>query len=119
MFVIQAPDVYKSSTSNTYIVFGEARIEDLNSQAQANAAQQFAPHADAFKKEDFAEVAEVEEEEEEAVDEAGVEEKDIELIMQQAACSRTKAVKALMASKGDIVNAIMVSFLQFSILHGN
>merc|ERR1711939_1019523 len=42
LFVINQPEVYKSPSSNTYIVFGEAKIEDLNSQAQASAARQLA-----------------------------------------------------------------------------
>merc|ERR1712230_171786 len=40
LFVISQPDVYKSPNSNTWIIFGEAKIEDLNSQgegAQASA----------------------------------------------------------------------------------
>merc|ERR1719316_2327592 len=41
LFVISSPDVHKSPISDTYIVFGEAKIEDLSAQAQANAAQQF------------------------------------------------------------------------------
>merc|ERR1712099_115662 len=51
LFVISKPDVHKSPTSDTYIVFGEAKIEDLSAQAQASAAQQFAgsaPAADAI-----------------------------------------------------------------------
>lgn len=43
------------------------------------------------------------------VDEAGVEDKDIELVMSQANVSRAKAVKALKNNNNDIVNAIMVS----------
>ncbi|RMZ79946.1 hypothetical protein DV738_g3007, partial [Chaetothyriales sp. CBS 135597] len=42
LFVISNPDVYRSPTSNTWIIFGEAKIEDLNSQHQAAAAQQLA-----------------------------------------------------------------------------
>lgn len=42
LFVISNPDVYKSPNSNTYIIFGEAKIEDLNSQAQNQAAQAMA-----------------------------------------------------------------------------
>merc|ERR1712080_277546 len=42
LFVISKPDVHKSPNSDTYIVFGEAKIEDLSAQAQASAAQQFA-----------------------------------------------------------------------------
>ena len=48
-----------------------------------------------------------EEEEEGEVVAEGVEEKDIELVMQQASCSRAKAVSALKANSNDIVNAIM------------
>ncbi|MRA75870.1 hypothetical protein GH890_30970, partial [Bacillus thuringiensis] len=32
LFVINRPDVYKSPASDTYIVFGEAKIEDLSQQ---------------------------------------------------------------------------------------
>lgn len=42
------------------------------------------------------------------VDEEDVEDKDIELVMQQANVSRAKAVRALKNNKNDIVNAIMV-----------
>ena len=38
---------------------------------------------------------------------AGVEAKDIELVMSQAGCTRAKAVAALKANDNDIVNAIM------------
>merc|ERR1719346_93270 len=53
LFVISKPDVHKSPNSDTYIVFGEAKIEDLSAQAQASAAQQFtqAPDAKAEPKE--------------------------------------------------------------------
>ncbi|KAK4426737.1 Nascent polypeptide-associated complex subunit alpha-like protein [Sesamum alatum] len=43
----------------------------------------------------------------EDVDETGVELKDIELVMTQAGVSRLKAVKGLKAAEGDIVSAIM------------
>lgn len=32
LFVIQAPDVFKSPNSDTYVIFGEAKIEDLSAQ---------------------------------------------------------------------------------------
>merc|ERR1711979_137295 len=41
LFVISQPDVHKSPNSDTYIIFGEAKVEDLSAQAQASAAQQF------------------------------------------------------------------------------
>merc|ERR1711977_104877 len=43
LFVIAKPDVYKSPVSDTYIIFGEAKIEDLSQQAQMEAAQKFKP----------------------------------------------------------------------------
>ncbi|MFQ6667819.1 hypothetical protein Gotur_033713 [Gossypium turneri] len=41
LFVISNPDVFKSPASDTYIVFGEAKIEDLSSQLQTQAIEQF------------------------------------------------------------------------------
>lgn len=41
LFVINKPDVYKNPVSDTYIVFGEAKIEDLSQQAQVAAAEKF------------------------------------------------------------------------------
>ena len=49
----------------------------------------------------------------EAVDETGLESKDIELVMTQAAVPRSKAVMALRNNANDIVNAIMVSWILF------
>lgn len=105
-------------------IFGEAKIEDLNSQAQASAAQQLAAqsandhaghdhsHEGAVKAEDVLQPdtdKKVEEEEDdgEEVDDAGLEAKDIELVMAQANVSRKKAVKALKENDNDIVNSIM------------
>ncbi|XP_047083893.1 nascent polypeptide-associated complex subunit alpha-like protein 1 [Lolium rigidum] len=109
LFVVSKPDVFKSPTSETYVIFGEAKIEDLSSQLQAQAAQQFRMQ-DLSKvmggaKPDAAAGAPADEEEE--VDETGIEARDIDLVMTQASVSRGKAVKALKAHDGDIVSAIM------------
>ncbi|VVB17736.1 unnamed protein product [Arabis nemorensis] len=40
LFFISKPDVFKSPHSETYVIFGEAKIEDLSSQLQTQAAQQ-------------------------------------------------------------------------------
>lgn len=45
-----------------------------------------------------------------SVDTTGVEQKDIELVMQQANVSKAHAVAALKKHDNDIVNAIMVRF---------
>ena len=41
LFVIQKPDVYKSQGAETYIVFGEAKIEDLSAQVSKPRLEQF------------------------------------------------------------------------------
>ena len=109
LFVISKPDVFKSPASETYIIFGEAKIEDLSAQAQTAAAEQFkAPEVakpELTKAADKPAIEEVDDGDE--VDESGVEPKDVELVMSQAGVSRTKAVKALKTNDGDIVNAIM------------
>lgn len=114
LFVIARPEVYKSANSDTYIVFGEAKIEDMNAHAQAAAAaeqraKQQPSSISAVENEggDDDAVPELVEEDDEEVDETGVEAKDIDLVVAQANVSRSKAVKALKNNKNDIVNAIM------------
>ncbi|KAF8911167.1 NAC domain-containing protein [Gymnopilus junonius] len=120
LFVIASPDVYKSSNSDCYIVFGEAKIEDMNSQAQLSAAQQLASGAagaaptleesGAGGEDDDDDIPDLEAPEEEGpVDETGVDPKDIDLVMQQVNCSRAKAVRVLKESGGDLINAIMAA----------
>lgn len=46
------------------------------------------------------------------MDDGGLEQRDIELVMAQANVSRAKAIRALKHNKNDIVNAIMVSRMQ-------
>merc|ERR1712064_127828 len=110
LFVIQKPDVYKNPASDTYIVFGEAKIEDLSQQAQMEAASKFnkvdVPQATDAAAAGPAPIIE-EDEDDGEVDTEGVEDKDIELVMSQANVSRGKAVKALKNNANDIVNAIM------------
>merc|ERR1711937_655908 len=113
LFVINKPDVYKNPASDTYIVFGEAKIEDLSQQAQMEAAQKFKAAETPAGPQEMGATGTAgpapipEEDEDDEVDEAGVEEKDIELVMSQANVSRSKAVKALKNNANDIVNAIM------------
>ncbi|KAL9685266.1 hypothetical protein QQ045_022714 [Rhodiola kirilowii] len=82
------------------IIFGEAKIEDLSSQLQTQAAQQFRmPDLGSAMGKPDASAAPGEapgaEEEEGEIDETGVEPRDIELVMTQAGVSKSKAVKAL------------------------
>jgi len=111
LFVITKPDVYKNPASDTYIVFGEAKIEDLSQQAQMAAAEKFkAPEMPSVSEINPASTLAstiLEEDTDEEVDATGVEEKDIELVMSQANVTRAKAIKALKKTENDIVNAIM------------
>ncbi|KAI0310893.1 NAC domain-containing protein [Amylostereum chailletii] len=126
LFVIASPDVYKSQNSETYIVFGEAKMEDTNAQAQMNAAQQLAQGggggmpslegAGADDDDDDDDIPELEAPEEDGpVDETGVDPKDIELVMTQVNCSRAKAVRALKESGGDLINASAFFFSSSSL----
>eukprot|EP00794_Sanderia_malayensis_P003267 gene3267-3748_t len=108
LFVVNKPDVYKSPAGDTYIIFGEAKVEDLSQQAQMQAAEKFkAPESTVTQAENKPEQFENEESDSEEVDATGIEEKEIELVMQQANVSRNKAIKALKKNDNDIVNAIM------------
>ena len=120
-----------STDENVSSIFGEAKIEDLNSTAQASAAQQLAAaesgHAgngDAHAGHDHGgstlqgsgkgkaderadDTKDDDEDDGEEVDESGLEAKDIDLVMTQASVSRKKAIKALRENDNDIVNSIM------------
>lgn len=130
LFVIAKPDVYKSPASDTYIIFGEAKVEDIGQNLGANALSQLAAQAQAAGAAPAGEVkgaapaaaapaaaatttaapaaAAAKADDNEVVDETGVEAKDIELVMSQTNASRARAVKALKNHKNDIVEAIIV-----------
>eukprot|EP00164_Ancoracysta_twista_P001349 GFYU01001759.1.p1 GENE.GFYU01001759.1~~GFYU01001759.1.p1 ORF type:complete len:236 (-),score=99.30 GFYU01001759.1:398-1024(-) len=110
LFVISQPDVFKSPISDTYIIFGEAKIEDLAAQAQNAAAEKFKAPEAAPAAAAAAPAAVAAADDEDDGDDAefeGVEKKDLELVMSQAGVSKAKAAKALKDANGDIVNAIM------------
>jgi nascent polypeptide-associated complex subunit alpha len=118
MFVISKPDVYKSP-SNSYVIFGEAKIEDLKAKEAMLAAEQAAagrrnvdnnirpqPTASSIPSSSGLQTGGTVSFEE-SVDETGVDPKDIDLVVSQAGCTRAAAVKALKNNDNDIVNAIM------------
>ncbi|KAL4067862.1 NAC domain-containing protein [Scleroderma yunnanense] len=122
LFVLSSPEVYKSPNSDCYIVFGEAKVEDMNTQAQLSAAQHIASSAAAANNTatlesagatiegDEDDIPELEAPEDEGpIDESGIDPKDIELVMNQVGCSRAKAVRVLKESGGDLINAIMAA----------
>lgn len=113
--------MYKSPASDTYIIFGEAKIEDLSQKAQLAAAEKFknpegiatagvsgTESATTGTSESIETAVVPEEDEDEGeIDETGVEPKDIDLIISQTGVSRAKAVRALKNNNNDIVNAIL------------
>eukprot|EP00127_Corallochytrium_limacisporum_P004219 Clim_evm164s157 gene=Clim_evmTU164s157 len=111
---IAKPDVYKSTVGDTYVIFGEVKIEDLSARNAANAAQQFnpqaaaaaAPAAAAAASDDVPELVESADADEE-VDETGLSDDDIKTVMDQAGVSRKVAAKTLKENDGDIVETIM------------
>jgi len=118
LFVIARPDVYKAASSETYVAFGEIKVEDLSASAAAldkaakagekeAEAAAAAPAAEPEKKEEEKKEEEKPAAEEEAVDETGLNKQDIDLVVQQAKCTRAKAVEALRKNNSDIVNTIM------------
>lgn len=112
LFVVSKPDVLKSPTCDTFIVFGETKMEDLSAQAraQAQAYSQMAAQqqAQAAVQADAAApaVADTAETSSGSAAEVNVDETDVELVMQQGGVDREKALKALAANKGDMLEAI-------------
>jgi len=122
LFVISRPDVFKSPSSDTFVIFGEAKIEDINAAAQAAAAEQAtsaSQHAaaPAAKKDEAAApaaaapaattaAAAAADDANEVVDETGLDPEEIQTVMAQASTTRAKAVKALKKHK-NIVDAIL------------
>jgi len=116
LYVISNPDCFKAPNSDTYVVFGEAKAEDMAAKAaaQAKAFQAEAANgaaaaaAGAGGAPGAAKIASITEEVDEGeVDMEGLEEKDVDLVATQANVSKGKAAAALKASDGDIVSAIM------------
>ena len=84
LFVIADPELYKSPSSNTYVIFGEAKMEDIAGDKEKEMVKAFA--AATKEREKVETKAPEDEEDEEEVDAEGIDEKDIELLMQQV-CS--------------------------------
>ncbi|XP_043640969.1 nascent polypeptide-associated complex subunit alpha [Drosophila teissieri] len=123
LLYIDQPDVFRVAHSQTYIFFGEIRVEDISSsatasQAAAKAAERFRGTSPVGGQDDKADVKAPggpsladEDDEDDGddvdVDDKGLDVKDIELVQMQAACSRKKAIQALLKNDNDVVNAIM------------
>lgn len=113
LFVLQKPDVLKSPNGDTYVVFGEAKFENMAEQAQQQVAQLQAMHAQKALLEQQAagQSGGASTEEKPAEGDAAkgndAKENDIDLVVAQAGCSREKAKEALEKNNNDLVEAIM------------
>lgn len=106
IFVIDNAEVYRNPGTDSYIVFGQARVEDLGAQAQLARAQQYQePAAAASAVSEPAKVAEVKDDEN--IDPGDLDDADIDLVKDQANCTRAQAIKALLENDKDVVNSIM------------
>jgi len=103
LFVIAKPDVYKAPKSDTYIIFGNAKIEDMNQSHREFLSDKWAPKPESAQMPAIQE----DQDDDDDVDTSGLDENDIQMVVEQASVSRSKAVKALRNHEGDIVNAIM------------
>lgn len=92
--IIAKPDVYY--VNNVYVIFGETSRDS----GARNIASDIKETAEALKT-TKAEIAD-----DEAVDEEGLNPDEIDMVMEQASCTRSQAVKALRKS-GDVVTAVM------------
>merc|ERR1719247_2013013 len=118
LFVFQIPDVYKIPDSDTYIIYGEARIEDVNTPNHADAVRKLnqlnqkkekvnSESLDSLKKNRVNSEPEIEKEMQEEIDISGLDPNDIQMVIDQSGCTKLKAIEALKEADGDIVNAIM------------
>lgn len=105
LFVVTKPDVFKSASAETYVVFGEVKIDDLSAAAKKAAASEFEAPAAAAPAPAAAPATEDGDDEDE--DAGDIKESEIELCMKEASVSRGAAIKAIKGAGGDVVQAIL------------
>ncbi|CAC22620.1 nascent polypeptide associated complex subunit-like protein, copy 2 [Leishmania major strain Friedlin] len=106
-FAMVQPEVYRFPGTNTFVIFGEAQLEDTSALAQEAAARAAVSGAASASSDAAASVPAAEEDDDEEVGAGDLDEKEINVVMSQANVSRSKAIKALKNNNGDIVNTIM------------
>jgi len=116
---IDDPEVLKSpGADNTYVVFGEAKIQDFSNLNADKEAEKFAAERPVSTEKPTettekpaegapAEEGKAKEEEEEELSEEGLAADTIEMVMSHTKCTRREAVKALRETNGDSVTAII------------
>ncbi|CCF58581.1 hypothetical protein KAFR_0E04300 [Kazachstania africana CBS 2517] len=128
IFAINNPDVFRSVSGN-YVVFGEVTVDNfaqklaaVQKEAQSSgifptatkSTEEIAQDIGVFKEEkgnEEMEEAAVEavQDAEEDVDIGNLPPEDVDLVMQQANVSRSRAIKMLKENNGDLISAIMAA----------
>ena len=103
IFVIDDPEVL--NMDNSYAIFGELKLEDLNRQMQMEQAKKFAESAASKKPETKALDAATDDGA--PMSEEGLTPDHITMVMEHANCSRNAAIKALRETNDDSVAAVM------------
>lgn len=114
-FVIQSPEVFKSPASDTYVICGEAKLEDFTVDAQRQLVERIAaasaamnapqPAPPASTATDSAAGAQAESAD--TTGDVSFSQEDIEVVMSSSRKDRATAIEALRKADGDIVKAIM------------
>merc|ERR1712010_201121 len=103
IFVIDDPEVL--NLDNSYAIFGELKLEDLNRQMQMEQAKKFASQAAPTKPVEAA--ADKDDDDGEPLSEEGLTPDHIKMVMEHGGCSRNKAIKVLRECNDDTVQAVM------------
>jgi len=119
---IDDPEVLKSpGADNTFIIFGEAKIQDFGSGLAQQEASQFAqkekpvetkPEETAPKTETKPDAGESKED----LSEEGLDPTVIETVVNHTKCTRAQAIKALRETGGDSVTAIIVNIKNYQLI---
>jgi NACalpha-BTF3-like transcription factor len=110
VLIVKDPEVYTSSqTENTYIIFGEITIDDPDRKLAKEEIERMKTEGERVKPDTEAEKTETVEivDESGEVSEEGLDAASILTVMEEGSVSRQRAVKALRASAGDVVQAIL------------
>ena len=102
MYIISDPSVFKSSTSETYVIFGETSVHKISEMQSKEDSKALSTNNVILEHESSSMVME-----DEDVDVSGMDLRDIELVITQTGLSWTNAAKALKDAKNDIITAIM------------
>merc|ERR550537_524229 len=105
IFVIDDPEVL--NLDNSYAIFGELKLEDLNRQMQMEQAKKFAQAAPTTKPVEAAADKDKDDDDGEPLSEEGLTPDHIKMVMEHGGCSRNKAIKVLRECNDDTVQAVM------------